>query len=352
MAGRTGWLFLESRGKVNAFTEHYFVLDEGYLRYFAKEEDLDPLAVVNVAGCEATSVGKARMQYYAFRINVTRQQDGRYKYVIGSDSEEEARNWLKALVEHGVSANIGQIKLTAKKAPSGRSGKSMSSKSAASTKSTASTKQRGGRGSILGFLGLGGKSMKSNKSLIGSNKSLLGPASTGVEEGSQKRGVDEDEVEVTLEDVPAPPPSAEALEEEETGPRISLREAPESPFEPGHSMRSERMEGLMIIPTSSLKEMAENGGVDGDKPFHEVMNTMGRQSFARQASQSVSKRNLLGGTSAAYGVHLSDTSRHMPTRRSSSASASSPSPITSGPLAGSDPGPRSSPRSGDGCRRS
>ena len=261
-----------------------------------QEEDLDPLAVVNVAGCEATSVGKARVQYHAFRINVTRQQDGRYKYVIGSDSEEEARNWLKALVEHGVSANIGQIKLTAKKAPSGRSGKSMSSKSAASTKSTASTKQRGGRGSILGFLGLGGKSMKSNKSLIGSNKSLLGPASTGVEEGSQKRGVDEDEVEVTLEDVPAPPPSAEALEEEETGPRISLREAPESPFEPGHSMRSERMEGLMIIPTSSLKEMAENGGVDGDKPFHEVMRWAA--SRLRPASQSVSKRNLrrhLGG---------------------------------------------------------
>ena len=77
--GTTGWLYLEDVVKHNKWVERFFVLDEGHLRYFLNDSDLDPVATINVRGIEATSVARARVGKHAFRLNVTRQADGRYK---------------------------------------------------------------------------------------------------------------------------------------------------------------------------------------------------------------------------------------------------------------------------------
>ena len=43
MAAHKGWLFLEAQKKPNSWSLRYFVLDEGYLRYFYQDDDLDRL---------------------------------------------------------------------------------------------------------------------------------------------------------------------------------------------------------------------------------------------------------------------------------------------------------------------
>ena len=60
------------------------------------------------------STCQARVGKHAFRLNVTRQEDGRYKYVLAGESEEEALRWLKALIEQGVAASLSSIRLTAR----------------------------------------------------------------------------------------------------------------------------------------------------------------------------------------------------------------------------------------------
>ena len=68
----------------------------------------------SVRGVEATAVGKARVGKHAFRINVTRQADGRYKYVLAGETEQDSLNWLKALIEEGCSANLSRIRVRAR----------------------------------------------------------------------------------------------------------------------------------------------------------------------------------------------------------------------------------------------
>ena len=97
----SGWLYLESL-KRREWNSRFFVLDEGYLRYFTSDDDLDPIATINVKGIEAKAVGAARIGKYAFRLNVTKQEDGRYKYVLAGENESESRQWLDWLSEEGV----------------------------------------------------------------------------------------------------------------------------------------------------------------------------------------------------------------------------------------------------------
>ena len=47
----------------------------------------------------------ARRGKHAFRLNVTKQEDGRYKYVLAGETEDDALDWLKHLVKHGVNAD-------------------------------------------------------------------------------------------------------------------------------------------------------------------------------------------------------------------------------------------------------
>jgi hypothetical protein len=107
--GHSGWLYLEDMNKINVWHLRYFVLDEGHLRYFTKEEDLDPLSTINVRGHQVGPVGKARIGKHAFRINVMKQADGRYKYVLAGETEADSLTWLKALVEQGLTPAGGSV---------------------------------------------------------------------------------------------------------------------------------------------------------------------------------------------------------------------------------------------------
>ena len=120
MEEHEGYLYLEDaepdKKGVRGWKQHWFVLDEGYLRYFHKEGDLEPLAAVPCRGFVAKSVGKARVGKHAFRLDTTKQEDGRYKYVLAGDDEDDSLTWLEFLREHGASVNISKIRVRARAA--------------------------------------------------------------------------------------------------------------------------------------------------------------------------------------------------------------------------------------------
>ena len=117
MEEHEGYLYLEDaepdKKGVRGWKQHWFVLDEGYLRYFHKEGDLEPLAAVPCRGFVAKSVGKARVGKHAFRLDTTKQEDGRYKYVLAGDDEADSLTWLEFLRDHGASVNISKIRVRA-----------------------------------------------------------------------------------------------------------------------------------------------------------------------------------------------------------------------------------------------
>ena len=85
-----GWLYLESTKRRGEWTNYYWRLDESHLRYFRSDDDLEPIATINCRGVEATSVGKARVGKHAFRLNMMIQEDGRCKYVMAGEEEEDS----------------------------------------------------------------------------------------------------------------------------------------------------------------------------------------------------------------------------------------------------------------------
>ena len=107
---KAGELYLEELG-TRTWTEYWFHLDEGYLRYYKREGDLDPIAAIPCRGIVAKSVGKSRVGKHAFRLDVTKQADGRYKYVLAGEEEADSLEWLEALREHGCQVNLDKIRV-------------------------------------------------------------------------------------------------------------------------------------------------------------------------------------------------------------------------------------------------
>lgn len=107
---KKGELYLEELGS-HEWKAFWFVLDEGYLRYFASEGDLEPRAAIPCRGIVAKSVGKSRVGKHAFRLDVTKQEDGRYKYVLAGEEEVDSLEWLEALRDHGCHVNIDKIRV-------------------------------------------------------------------------------------------------------------------------------------------------------------------------------------------------------------------------------------------------
>ena len=99
---------------VRAWKQLWFRLDEGYLRYFYKEDDIEPVAAVPCRGIVARSVGKSRVGKHAFRLDVTKQEDGRYKYVLAGDDEADSIVWLEFLRDHGASVKLEKIRVRAR----------------------------------------------------------------------------------------------------------------------------------------------------------------------------------------------------------------------------------------------
>lgn len=91
--------------------QFWFVLDEGYMRYFFSESDVEPLATIPCRGIVAKAVGKSRVGKHAFRLDVTRQEDGRCKYVLAGHDEADSIVWLEFLRDHGASVNLSKIRV-------------------------------------------------------------------------------------------------------------------------------------------------------------------------------------------------------------------------------------------------
>ena len=116
--GHQGHLWLENieaaKDGTRDWKQLWFVLDEGYMRYFHNDEDLEPLAAVPCRGMVARSVGKSRVGKHAFRVDVHRQEDGRSKYVLAGEDEADSLVWLEFFRDQGVQVNVSKVRLTAR----------------------------------------------------------------------------------------------------------------------------------------------------------------------------------------------------------------------------------------------
>ena len=281
----SGWLHLEAL-KRKEWTQRFFVLDEGYLRYFVTDEDLDPVATINVRGIEAKAVGQARAGKYAFRLNVTKQEDGRYKYVLAGDTEAESKQWLKWLAEEGVS--VPNLKLTSKKVAVEESaiGRLLSFKKPDSSKSAPdSSKSRDGSGTSDGG-GAGTNRLMSFLSFGGKKKAAKAP-SLGVDDQSSSASVGQTR---SGKHVSIAEPNTPSAERGAVSPKSPLVRQMSSKF--GETPASERS---MLMPQASMEMMADEGLIDGDQRFNEVMQRMGRSSFVDNAKRSMSPKSKSSG---------------------------------------------------------
>ena len=98
--------------KQREWKHYWFVLDEGYLKYYHKDDDVEPVAAVPCRGIVAKSVGKSRVGKHAFRLDANKQEDGRCKYVLAGDDEADSLVWLEFLRDHGCSVNLSKIRVS------------------------------------------------------------------------------------------------------------------------------------------------------------------------------------------------------------------------------------------------
>lgn len=331
----SGWLYLEAQ-KRKDWTSRFFVLDEGYLRYFISDDDLDPVATINVKGIEAKGVGQSRVGKYAFRLNVTKQSDGRYKYVLAGETESESKQWLTWLAEEGVS--VPSMKLTAKKGKddsgiggflSFRSTKSSKAPGSQSMKTGKSRKVKGDDeeegGGLLSFLSFGGKKKPQPKPDLAAQGSGVGGTSARPPSGKH----------VSISE---PNPPTLSKKESSIGPGgAMLQRQPSSVRQetPAH-MRS------MLMPAASVELMANEGLIDGDKPFNEMVAQMGRTSVV----QSMERRMTASKSSSSLGDAIEKVRQRRPPRCRRPGRA----PATHTQAANAQPPPSLSPRGPRGPR--
>jgi len=240
---KAGELYLEELG-TRTWTEYWFHLDEGYLRYYKREGDLDPIAAIPCRGIVAKSVGKSRVGKHAFRLDVTKQADGRYKYVLAGEEEADSLEWLEALREHGCQVNLDKIRLTARpEAAETLTGRFLSF----GGKGQSAVEDEGGFMRFMSFGGKGGGKSKESKegkeedgfmSFMSFSKRGKGRAASAAK--------------------PAPKPAALSRES------------------------SRAIEGDMTMRRPSIAVMVDNGDIDGEAAYADVLRKVGRASLLQR----------------------------------------------------------------------